>query len=141
MGKSKVKKAKRLYTTRVVDGETFAHEILPDAEQFTFTSPAEAVFNALKEFPAQERETILEEAERLVGGARRQHYGPPNENFERIAGAWSAYLGINVTPLDVCCLMIMLKVARIRTGGSYHRDSAVDAAGYARLLEILSEGE
>lgn len=54
--------------------------------------------------------------------------------FEAIGG-----VNAEITSDDVCCLMILLKVARIRTGGSYHRDSAVDAAGYAALLEILNE--
>ena len=89
--------------------------------------------------PEPERESILQEAERLVGGERLKFYGPPHINFKRIADMWSAYLNTEVSPLDVCSMMILLKVARIRTGGSYHRDSAVDAAGYARLLEILSE--
>ena len=93
--------------------------------------------SALKE--TGERETILAEAERLVGGDRLKFYGPPKVNFKRIAQMWSAYLDVPVSELDVCCMMIALKVARIRTGGSYHRDSAVDAAGYARLLELLAD--
>jgi hypothetical protein len=124
-----------------------------------------------------ERDDILTEAHGLVRGDRLKFYGPPTKNFARIAGQWTAYLGIGeqledvraalddaveeqhgaflpaltrigealsavnpaITSDDVCCLMILLKVARIRTGGSYHRDSAVDAAGYAALLEILNE--
>lgn len=82
---------------------------------------------------------ILTEAHGLVRGERLKFYGPPTENFERIAGMWSSYLGVEVTSNDVCCMMILLKVARIRTGSLYHRDSAVDAAGYAALLEILNE--
>jgi hypothetical protein len=127
-------------------------------------------------------EDILSEAHELVRGERLKFYGPPTKNFRRIAGQWTAYLGIDdqledvqsvlaalgdlvdledpkvhaafhavvealdsvnaeVTSDDVCCLMILLKVSRIRTGGSYHRDSAVDAAGYAALLEILHDAE
>jgi hypothetical protein len=84
-------------------------------------------------------ETILQEAERIVGGDRLRHYGPPHINFNRIAEMWSSYLAVPISELDVCAMMICLKVARIRTGGSYHRDSAVDAAGYARLMEILAD--
>jgi hypothetical protein len=130
---------------------------------------------------ANPAEDILTEAHGLVRGERLRFYGPPTQNFRRIAESWTAYLGIDsqledvhdilgelgeLIPLadpevrkkfgavvdaldavngdvssdDVCCMMILLKVARIRTGGSYHRDSAVDAAGYAALLEILNEG-
>lgn len=87
---------------------------------------------------------ILTEAHGLVRGARLQHYGPPTENFKRIADLWTAYFGPTlttpVTEQDVCALMILLKQARIKTGGGYHRDSAVDTAGYAALQEILDEG-
>jgi hypothetical protein len=82
---------------------------------------------------------VLAEAHDLIHGERLRFYGPPATNFERIAGMWSAYLGIDVTANDVCCMMILLKAARIRSGGAYHRDSAVDVAGYAALLEALNE--
>lgn len=86
---------------------------------------------------------ILTEAHGLVRGDRLKHYGPPTENFQRIADMWTAYLGPDLvkpfTTQDVCALMILLKQARIRTGGSYHRDSAVDTAGYAALQEVLHD--
>jgi hypothetical protein len=86
---------------------------------------------------------ILTEAHGLVRGDRLRHYGPPVENFQRIADLWTAYLGPSlrdpITSQDVCSLMVLLKQARIRTGGGYHRDSAVDTAGYAALQEILAE--
>jgi hypothetical protein len=125
---------------------------------------------------------VLSEAFGLIRGDRLKFYGPPTENFERIAKMWTGYLGVTervaalkaalddhareidgkvglpsptlsrinelvdtlpaeVSANDVCSLMILLKVARIRSGGSYHRDSAVDAAGYAALLEVLNEAE
>jgi hypothetical protein len=84
---------------------------------------------------------ILTEAHGLVRGERLEHYGPPTENFRRIADLWTAYLGPSLNaPLneqDVCAMMIFVKQARIKTGGGYHRDSAVDTAGYAALQEIL----
>lgn len=86
-----------------------------------------------------EPESILAEAERIVDGPRQEHYGPPTDNFARVAGMWSAYLGVEVSPVDVCALMILLKQARIRSGGGYHRDSAVDTAGYARCQQIVGE--
>lgn len=85
------------------------------------------------------RETVSEEAERLVGGDRLRFYGPPIENFRRIAKLWSAYLDFTVNEQDVCAMMILLKQARLRSGGEYHRDSVVDTVGYARLQEILDD--
>jgi hypothetical protein len=81
------------------------------------------------------RESVLEEAQRVVGGARQGHYGPPEENVPRIAALWSAYLGVEVSARQVCDLMILVKVGRSATGGAYLRDTYVDVAGYALCAE------
>lgn len=92
-------------------------------------------------------ETVLAEAERIVGGDRNDCYGHPRIDFECIAAMWDAYLIKKhiastrayspVTPRDVANLMILLKVAREakRPG----RDNLVDIAGYARCAERLDE--
>lgn len=77
------------------------------------------------------RTQVLREAEKLINGDRQAHYGPPEENFAAIASMWSAYLGHPVTAADVCNLMALLKIARLRNGA--HRDSSVDGAGYLAL--------
>lgn len=76
------------------------------------------------------REEILHEAEKCVCGQREQDYGTPENNFQLIANLWSIYLGHDVTAIDVAMMMVMLKIARIRTGGG-SGDSFVDIAGYA----------
>lgn len=78
-----------------------------------------------------ERTKVLAEAIDLINGEREAHYGTPQENFRCIADLWSAYLGYPVSPADVCNLMALLKVGRLRNGK--HRDSSVDAAGYLAL--------
>lgn len=98
--------------------------------------------------------TVLEEAEGLVNGARRERYGPPEESLSGIAEYWTAYLrgkmtaaareGLVVSQFsvdahDVCMLMTLLKIARSHKG--YHRDSNVDGAGYLRLDEMIHEGD
>jgi len=77
------------------------------------------------------RSEILAEADALINGERQAHYGEPHENFLAIAEMWSAYLGHAVSPADVCHLMALLKIARLRNGK--HRDSSVDGAGYLAL--------
>lgn len=75
------------------------------------------------------RAEILDTAKNVVAGKREQEYGSPENNFQMIAELWSAYLDTNVSALDVAMLMSLLKIARIRAGGT--EDSFVDLAGYA----------
>ena len=76
------------------------------------------------------RTEILCAAESMVNGDRQADYGTPEDNFRNIAGLWSAYLGREVSPVDVAAMMILLKVARTRAC-SKRRDSWIDIAGYA----------
>ena len=90
-----------------------------------------------------ERLTVLQEAEAAVMGPRQQFYGPPTENLPAVADAWTPYARLALATkgrldgIDVCNMMILLKAMRGATG--YHRDSEVDAAGYALLAEILND--
>ena len=76
------------------------------------------------------RAEILEAARVCVCGEREQDYGSPENNFEIIAGFWTAYKGVPFTPNDVAMMMALLKIARIKSGGGT-TDSFVDLAGYA----------
>ena len=80
---------------------------------------------------------LLQEAESLINGQRRKDYGGVSESFAVISGLWSAYLDREITPHDVCNMMVLMKVSRARNG--FHRDSYVDIAGYAALTEKLDE--
>lgn len=75
------------------------------------------------------REDILKKAKQCVCGERQQDYGSPEDNFHTIADLWSAYMGHEYTAMDVAMMMALLKVARIKAGGT--EDSFVDLAGYA----------
>lgn len=80
-------------------------------------------------------ESVLQEAERIVNGDRRDDYGGVRESFDRIAALWSPVLGIEVTAEQVAVCMIELKIARALNG--WQRDSLVDIAGYASCLAEL----
>lgn len=86
-----------------------------------------------------ERESILQEAERIINGPRRTDYGPVEESFIDIARRWTVELGPKLneplTPFDVCHLMVQMKMSRAKNG--FHRDSYVDICGYAGLTEKL----
>lgn len=81
-------------------------------------------------------ETILEEALRITGGDRQNQYGPPDQDFRRIAGMWNALFadflkeGHQFEPSHVAQAMILVKMSR-----QLHqkkRDNWVDTAGYSR---------
>lgn len=84
------------------------------------------------------RTEVLNEASTLINGQRESDYGTPQQSFGCIAAMWSAYLGKPMTASDVCNMMTLLKVARLRNGP--HRDSNVDGAGYMALGAELSKG-
>jgi hypothetical protein len=83
-------------------------------------------------------ETWVEEAQRIVGGQRQEDYGDPEDNTERIALAWSAYLGVNITKRDFCWMMVLLKA--MRDTHKAKRDNPVDAHGYLILMEQAERG-
>lgn len=88
--------------------------------------------------------SVLEEAQKLINGDREADYGHPKKNMQDIANFWSVYLSgkagevVEVTPEDVCQMMVLLKMAR-GLNGPKKRDTVVDQAGYIGLLERLDE--
>ncbi len=76
-------------------------------------------------------ETALEEAQRLVHGARNADYGHPADNDARIAAMLRALFGWDVKTTDVWMLMVALKLSRERNRPK--RDNRVDIAGYAEV--------
>lgn len=86
-------------------------------------------------------ENILQEADRITQGDRRQAYGSVKEDFTRISGMWSALLANKlkapITAHEYTLMMILMKVSR--SWYSEGRDSLVDIAGFARTGEMLAE--
>lgn len=81
--------------------------------------------------------TILEEAQILVAGERRDDYGGIEAGMTATCDLWNAYLrnrpqGFEgISQRDVAILMILMKVSRLPF--SMKRDTWVDIAGYARI--------
>jgi len=78
---------------------------------------------------------LLKEVSEVVSGARNRSYGPPSVNLdERTAALWRAYFEAKsnqyISGVDVCNLMILLKMARIMEDWG-HKDNYADMAGYA----------
>lgn len=83
---------------------------------------------------------ILEDAAHIVTGARQAEYGPPEDNFARIAEMWTAYKGTRFAPSDVAAMMALLKVAR-GSGAVWSPDSATDLCGYGAIWGVLKAKE
>ena len=89
------------------------------------------------------RSVILTKAGALINGDRQKDYGPPEQNFARIAQLWNSYLLVRfnvacgMDPADVAYMMALLKLARAcHVNGTM--DTSVDMAGYVALAGELS---
>lgn len=86
--------------------------------------------------------SVLQEAENIINGDRREAYGPVSEYFEAIAARWTQVLksklgeGESVSAHDVAICMIDLKV--VKEINSHKRDNLVDIAGYSGLADQVS---
>jgi len=83
------------------------------------------------------RSEVLAIAGELINGERQAHYGTPQDNFGTTAEMWTAYLGRDISPADVCHMMALLKIARLKRGP--HRDSSIDTCGYMALGAEVAE--
>lgn len=94
-------------------------------------------------------ETILQEAQRLVGGDRGADYGHPLDDYNKTGMIWGALLHSWAkeaakssvplpVPADLACLM-MVGVKLSRHVNKRKRDNLVDGAGYLRCVEMCEQ--
>lgn len=83
-----------------------------------------------------EFQSVLAEAGAAVNGPRQGDYGHPAHNHARTAAMWSAYLGVPITPRQVCILNVLQKCAR--DANRPIRDNLVDIAGWAENGEMVA---
>jgi hypothetical protein len=94
--------------------------------------------------PMRAPETILQEAQRLVHGARGADYGHPIVDYRATGRMWGAilerHLGAIVPDIDpgICCLM-MVAVKLSREAGKHKRDNNTDGAGYFECAQMIRE--
>lgn len=93
---------------------------------------------------------LLKEVAEVISGARNRNYGPPSVNLdERTASLWNTYIGLisdkedwmtwQLDGVDVCNMMILVKMARIMEDRS-HKDNYADMAGYAAAAWEIVNG-
>lgn len=83
-----------------------------------------------------EHETILQEADRLINGPRRESYGDVRPSFTAIGKGWAEIIGAPVTAEQVALCMAWLKV--MREVANHKRDNLVDICGYVGLAAQLA---
>ena len=84
----------------------------------------------------KKKESVLEEAQRILNGDRDADYGDPVENFKNISKI-AKFLGVEINPADCCKVMLAVKIAR--EGYKSKRDNLVDFAAYADILNQIKE--
>lgn len=75
------------------------------------------------------RPEILDTARGYVTRDRQATHGLPENTFGAIAAIWSARLGQQITPAQVCIMLIDLKTCRA-WGNQPNAENWVDMAGY-----------
>lgn len=89
------------------------------------------------------KESILQEADRLVNGARQASYGRPLDDFKKTAKIWTGVLleklkdGVEISPRDVPLCMVGVKMSR--EVNRPKRDNRTDGAGYWQTLDMVDE--
>jgi hypothetical protein len=100
-------------------------------DEFVGNTPEMDTFGELPDI----KQSLLDEAGKIVNGARRKAYGTPEQNFERIARFWQSYFentgrtDVKITAADVSPMMRLMKEARLCETPD-HYDSFVDIVGY-----------
>lgn len=86
----------------------------------------------MSEEKKSERTVLLNQAGQYVTKDRNNQYGPPTQDFQRIAEMWNIVLPANneIKSHHVAMAMICLKLSRL-TWEPGNFDSWVDIAGYA----------
>lgn len=93
-----------------------------------------------------ERGQLLEDGKNIIEGDRDLDYGPPLDNFKRIAGqltalGYTAPGGGDILAHDVAVIQIVTKTARI-VHMPAKRDNWLDVTGYAGCgWQCVIEGE
>lgn len=81
---------------------------------------------------------ICTRAAELVSGDRARQHGPKHGTFGTAAQLWSAYLCVEIDPVEVAICIGLLKLARTRHGEEHNDDNFIDLAGYAGLAGELA---
>ena len=83
--------------------------------------------------------SILLEADKIVNGNRNDQYGDPIIAFEEYASILKATFGIELTPVEICKVLMAIKLGRLKH--KFKKDSIVDLCGYSEILNRLENAK
>lgn len=88
--------------------------------------------------------SILQEADSLINGSRKEEYGSAGDEYARLANSVNANFAEKIkvpfTAEDMLWFMVLLKVNRA-IHNPESRDSRVDCAGYIGLVDQVVSGK
>lgn len=88
---------------------------------------------------------VLRRALDLVTGDRQKTYGPPHQDYERVAAIHRAITGSTITAKDAALFMVCVKLSRLGYGLGREdidlTDTITDLAGYVYVLEDCMNAE
>jgi len=92
--------------------------------------------------PTPYRESVLDEACRLVHGDRNADYAPPEEDFAHLGRHWGAILSRHfhtfIPDIDARIIGLMMCDLKINREAFKHKgDNLVDLAGYAECVDMV----
>lgn len=79
-------------------------------------------------------------AAELTGGDRNDSYGPPVDQYRKVAETFNALTGHDLTAQEAAFFMVCLKLARA-THDTRHVDSYVDAMAYLGIAHECAEAD
>ena len=91
------------------------------------------------EIKLPKEKSVLLQAESIVNNDRNEQYGDANAAFELYSEILKTTFGIDLTPSDVCKVMIAVKLGRLKY--KYKEDSIIDTCGYLELLNRLEKNK
>ena len=104
-----------------------------------FDGTVTSAYSSTADIVIPARESILQEADRIVNGDRQADYSDPVENFKHIAAIASAILKKKLAPEDCCVVLMAVKLAR--ENFKHKRDNLVDLAGCTEILHRINEAK
>lgn len=87
-----------------------------------------------------EIDSVLDIAKKICYGDRNIDYGDPYDDYVKTAKLFSIVLGSEVKPHQAAMMMICVKLSRLMHDPT-KRDSIVDVAGYADVLDRIVKRE